>query len=73
VKTYEHIPSNDTRCWCAPKLVTQEESVTREIFPGVFMAELRQRLIVIHFESSMAPRRHGKPARNKHLAEFVHV
>jgi hypothetical protein len=70
---YQHIVSEDTRCWCGPKRIVEETTTTEEILPGIFMSELVERTIIIHLENAMHPRRHGKPARSRHLAEMVHL
>ena len=73
MKPPSHIESNDTRCWCGPKHFMTEESQSEEIFPGIYVMKLIEHHIVIHLEQALAPRKHGKPRRPKHLAEIVHL
>lgn len=73
MKRFDHIPADDTRCWCAPKRFVVEESVTNEIFPDIFVVELHERTIIIHHEPAMEARRHGRPLRNKHLGNVEHL
>jgi hypothetical protein len=60
---YEHIATKDTRCWCAPQKFTQDETISQEVFPGVWMVRPQTRVLIFHYESNLHPRRHGHPRK----------